>query len=195
MSTLRIGVDCDGVLADFVGGLRQLALFHYNIDIGDTPQEWDWWQAKLSKVQFHQLWHQITKHPEWWMGLKPCLDAPQAFQAIHEWQIDHGADVYVITSRPGDRVQWFSQKWINKWAHTPIPVLIAPDARAKGVLAAGLGLTHFVDDKPENVEAVRIQMPNARCCLLTRSWNDQHPGLTRITKVPELVCLKSSVVP
>lgn len=185
---MRIGVDLDGVLADFVRGFRDLALFHFNIDIGEVPHCWDWWQGKLSQPQFYQLWNQITKHPEWWTSLNPCLDAPQAFQALHHWQVHDHADVYIITTRPGARIQWFSQKWINKWAHTPIPVLIAPDARAKGVLAAGLSLTHFVDDKPENVFAVQTQNPRIRACLLNRSWNDQEPGAyTRITRVEELV--------
>jgi hypothetical protein len=183
---MRIGVDLDGILADFTDAFRQLALFHYNIDIGEVPHSWDWWQQHLSKQQFAALWHQIEAHPEWWTSLKPMQDAPQGFHALHSWRIHHGADVYIITSRPGKRIQYFSQKWVNKWALDPIPVLIAKDAHAKGVLATGLRLTHFVDDKPENVEAVALHCPQARAVLLDRPWN-HGADLLRITKLEELV--------
>lgn len=187
---LRIGLDLDGVLADFNSAFSNLILDRYGIACG-PPVVWDWPEYYgVTSEQVKTLFAWIETHPEWWISLKPEDDAQEAVDSVRSWILADKADCYVITSRPGRRTHFYSQRWVSRHVAPHVPVLMADRPLHKGLLAQGLGLTHFLDDKPVNVEAVRQASPGTASLLLSRPWNLGAPG-QRIPHVRSLLQWKS----
>lgn len=182
---MRIGVDIDGVVADFVKGFRDLVLARTGKDIGCVAGCWDWWQDTISKEEFRAAWGWIVDHPEWWLTLPVTEDGYTNFGTIHRWS-NAGVEIYMISTRPGKRIRQLTQLWVNGKYGGEAPVLIARDEAMKGRLASALELTHFVDDKPSNCEAVLAASPGTHVRLLDRPWN-QESRLLRISNLEELV--------
>lgn len=159
-----IGVDLDGVVCDFNRGYRKALIDASGRDlfIGETdPPCWNYAQAYgYSKDEDTAAWKHMTASSTFWASLRPlpgvadflfALDASTRFDTPP-------ARVYFITSRPGIDAKGQSERWLQSMGYE-CPTVLIVGVRAgdvdKGLLASALGLTHFIDDKPENVLAVK----------------------------------------
>lgn len=150
---MRIGIDIDGVLADFVTGFNALAKKEYNVDLPNPAPEWDWAKAGgLTSAQRNRLWELIKSTP-FFGTLPPKAGAPDALDRLNDLA-GNGHDVYFITTRPGVTAKMWSELWLTGHGCNIPTVLLAVNEEGKGSIAKGLGLDVFVDDKPENNLAV-----------------------------------------
>lgn len=150
---MRIGIDLDGCLVDFVTG-HVARIKEITGKVIPTPvTTWNYptlGPNPITKEQDRAVWQSITKDPLFWAGL-PAL--PLAYETLrllgnlrHE-----GHDIYFITSRPGVEAKLQSENWLREQGYFNPTVLLSSD---KGPLARGLKLDVFIDDKPENCEEV-----------------------------------------
>lgn len=138
-----IGMDIDGVLADFNTAYVDLVERHTGVRLELPPKTWDY--AKAAGVDDSAVWAEIAQGA-FWRDL-PIL--PGACDVIA--RLNSLPNVYYITTRPGHWAKAQSEYWlINHGADCPT-VIVSKD---KGAIAQGLGLTVMVDDKPENLDAV-----------------------------------------
>lgn len=169
---MRIGVDIDGVLADFNN-----ALIHRVIEVTDKdlfpvrpfdiptwnyPEHYGYSAAEVSAV-----WEDIKADSNFWYDL---VDYPQTAALLAELtdaEAD-GAEVYFITARPGTRVKEQTEEWLHDMGFFEATVLISS---AKGLCARALNLTHYIDDRWENVVDVKQYNPSTEVYLLTQPWN------------------------
>lgn len=143
---MKIGIDIDGVLADFTKSFNALVRAEFGIELPYPAPTWQWHrEGGVTKQQDNQLWN-IIKTTHFWATLVPLPGAIEVIQRLDQLSHD-GHDVYFITSRPGKLAKFHTEWWLKSYGMNFPTVLVTSD---KGPVVQGLGLNIFIDDKPEN---------------------------------------------
>ncbi len=175
---MRLGIDLDGVVADFnAGWIRR-----YNQDFGtsiplDAVEVWS---------QYKELTH-FTDRAGFWEWARDQGDGslfrhletyPGAVAALQELEAS-GQDVVIITTKPDwavhDTFAWLAEHRIPTrevhitWAKWRVPCDV------------------YLDDAPHQLTRLHRGRPEAVVCRFVRPWNDPMPGVRDITDWPEFV--------
>src|SRR5262245_39779788 len=137
---LRLGMDVDGVLADFRSSFRVLA----TSELGPRGSGAD--ESGLSKEDVDRLWKAVGRRANWWMTLG-AYESEQITR-LYDLTRQRRWEVFFMTSRPpsgGDTVQTQTQVWLERHGFYLPTVLTAP-AGARGELSRSLRLDVVVDD-------------------------------------------------
>lgn len=186
MPQFRLGVDVDGVLADFNVGFHRLLEERTNRGIPyQEPTVWAWPTAwGYTREEESAAWEWV-KHNEFWALLQPMpeLALTPAVSVLLGLAVN-GHPVYFMTNRPGNGAWHETIYWLVKHGFPKPMVMITPELEtkfknevigkepSKGYIAKGLDLTHFIDDKPGNCVDVKQKSPKTRVFIITRGWND-----------------------
>jgi hypothetical protein len=120
----------------------------------------------------------MAQSETFWADLEPLDHAFDALGDLGDLQEKDLADVYFITTRPGKLSKVQTEIWLEGCGYNVPTVLIAPSPQAKALLAAGLGLTHMIDDRTENCVEIRRASPQTQVFCLSAGWNiDFHDQL------------------
>lgn len=188
---MRIGVDVDGVLADFNSGFVSLAEKTYGITrpsgfMETWPSTWDYMEPDLGLTggQISELWELIKASPSWWETLDPLPNAVQDLVYLDMMTLSRLHDVYFITTRVGLHVKSQTERWLSLMGFWQPTVLISKGD--KGPIARGLDLNVLIDDKPENLDSV-VTATSGRCAcfLFSAPWNHGDYAYVRTTTVRE----------
>lgn len=185
---MKIGIDVDGCLADFNTSYRDRILDQTGIllpMIDDTyPDCWNYEQAAgVTSEQASAIWRSIKDSPDFWRSMRPLKDARFAIKVLAD--VSWMTDVYFITSRPGKTSKQQTESWLRAYGYYQAPTVLISE-NSKGLIAAGLGLDVFVDDKLENCEEVLIARPACRVFLVDAPWNrTREIGASRVSSVFE----------
>lgn len=190
MSTIRVGVDIDGVLARFNESYATLATsltgFTFPpIDDIHYPNTWHWDKAQgmLSK-DVSKVWQHIKISPRFWQDLKPYAEAPVFLNMLSSKRYLKEWEIYFITTRMGRLVKQQTEDWLEEYGFKNPTVIIS---RLKGQIAEGLELTHFIDDKPSNCHDVMSRSAETKVYLLDRPWNKAEEDVFRINSINEFL--------
>ena len=174
----RIGIDLDGVVADFIGA------FHKTAQIVFPGLEWDlskWstWYAPteifgMSKEDEDAVWGEIRRTHDFWLSLQP-LKGTSGLRYISP----NAQEIFFITSRiptVGASIQQQSCEFLREHFYISFPqVIVVEEPSAKIPLVKNLGLHAFIDDKDSTVK----QMANAGINVYVNNqpWNQgELPG-------------------
>lgn len=194
-----IGVDLDGVVADFnsayINLVRRLTgrdLFPagYHKDIIET---WSYPESfGYTKEEITGVWDWIAKDDEFWFNLKPLEGAEEFLTWLHYEEMFKPHDVYFITSRIGYAVKSQSEEWLvqHGWGGSFDPtVLISSE---KGECCHALKIDYYIDDKNENCADVRAKSPKTTCFMLARPWNSIK-GIAGVWRIPDLATFQNDI--
>jgi hypothetical protein len=177
-----IGVDIDGVLANFNKGYRQKLIEVTGRDLipeevcrgsrpGEEPPCWNYApHFGYTREEDRATWEAIAGDRGFWQGLDVLPGASALLISLKQTELDQDAEIYFITSRPGNTAKEQTEWWLMQHGFRGATVMIARGE--KGFFAHGLGLTHFLDDKPENCESVKIARPGTHNYLLSCRYNE-----------------------
>lgn len=163
--SLRIGIDVDGVLADFRSAFHKAA----EASVGHTIEEPDAPNSShsLAPKDVRRVWEYVARTPNWWMTLMPY--EPDQIARLYSLTRAAGWEVFFLTNRPvsgGDTVQFQTQWWIERHGFYLPAVLTVPGSR--GEVANGLRLDLVIDDLIMNCVEV-ISASTTKALLLLRS--------------------------
>jgi 5'(3')-deoxyribonucleotidase len=179
MKRKRIGVDVDGVLANFVRGAITMsrALFpNANISTDESLlKTWDFKGIGLTTEQEAILWACIHNTQNFWQNLTP-LPSTSLLPVLAQHH-----DLIFVTNRletPGNTVCKQTERWLKFYFDILNPYVIC--AGSKGEVCQGLRLAAFIDDKPENIEDIRqhcgeYPYGGPRFYLKTATYNTEAP--------------------
>lgn len=167
---MKIGIDIDGVLADFNRSFKELIKAQTGIELpplnDSYPATWSYHtDAGVTEEQDNALWDYIGRSP-FWGTLLPLKDAP----AILAWLNTLGSEghsVYFITSRNGDMAKYWTELWLRLHGMETPTVLISSN---KGNIAKGLRLDAFIDDRPENNYEVLQTAKKTKSSASQKPW-------------------------
>jgi len=186
-TAFRLGIDLDGVIADFEAAYRAVEdrLFgpaERDPEIDDpstrpeagTPSPPAAAEPPLEPPRSRNLlrrhadrvWEAITATPDFWRSLAP-IDAA-ALPLLDELAQKHLWDVFFITQRPptaGETVQRQTQRWLIEQGFA-LPSVISLSG-PRGKVADALSLDYLIDDLPKNCVDV-IADSQARPILILR---------------------------
>jgi hypothetical protein len=163
--SLRIGIDVDGVLADFRTAFRMASTSSLGRDIGDQADPKT--SESLGQKDVARVWEQIARTSNWWMTLRPY--EPDQVERLYRLTRAAGWEVFFLTNRPasaGDTVQFQTQWWIERHGFYLPAVLTVPGSR--GEVANGLRLDLVIDDLILNCVEV-VSASTAKAVLLLRN--------------------------
>ncbi len=168
---MRLGIDLDGVVADFNNGWIQV----YNAEFGTdlTADQVKTWDAALDLTHFEDLprfwrWARRGDGPSIFRWFQPY---PGAVEAIETLAGDH--DIVILTVKPDwavhDTLAWIAEHRIptreihlrdDKW-RVPCDV--------------------YLDDSPFQLPDLVRHRPGAEVCRYVRPWNEPVPGARDVT--------------
>lgn len=164
-----VGVDIDGVLADYTSGLAKKlyqATGKALAPPGYQPACWEWPTNDLgyTTAEYAEAQRLQDEDTAFWRELG-ILPGVYGFLRALDYRVGRGVDeVYFMTVRGGVAAKTQTERWLSDYGFFKPTVLIARGD--KGSLAKGLGLTHFLDDRPKNVLDVLHASPKTKAYLL-----------------------------
>ena len=161
---LRIGLDIDGVLADFRTAFHEAAVRCLRHDVADDDEIET--LGPLSPDDVRRVWEHIGSTPNWWMEV-PAFE-PDQIARLYSSMRAAKWEVFFLTKRPpsaGDTVQFQTQWWIERFGFYLPAVLTVPGSR--GDVANGLRLDIIVDDQLINCVEV-ISASSTKAVLMQR---------------------------
>jgi hypothetical protein len=164
---LRVGVDVDGVLADFRTAFRAAAAECLRTPLPDANLDDPKTSQALGQDDVRKVWEWIGRAPNWWMGLQPY--EPDQIAALYKMARASGWEVFFMTNRPpsgGDTPQFQTQWWIEQYGFYLPAVMTIPGSR--GDIANGLRLDLVIDDLLLNCVEV-VSSSTTKAVLMLRS--------------------------
>jgi len=167
--TPKIGLDVDGVLADWTGSWAK----KYP-ELSATPASW--YFDRIVGKRFKQM-REEGSLDEFYLNLEPLLKLEDITFEPHCY----------ITSRPVSKE--ITEQWLDKHGFPSRPVYAVELGQSKVDIAKTAGVDIFIDDSYENF----VELNNAGICtyLYTASWNTKHDvGHLRLNSLKDLPLLK-----
>lgn len=159
-----VGVDLDGVIADFDGGWRRAYAVWYGKEVRDLTEEWDD-NARLTFGSQAEFFAWVGDVPGFWQDLAPV---PGALGALRELR-KQGHQIRFITARP----EWARSQTL-RW-------LIANGQPSDELHFTGekwrVPAHIYIDDSP----AVLADLKEAKAPYVirfARPWNKKAPGMS-----------------
>jgi hypothetical protein len=169
---LRLGIDVDGVVADFRTAFRAVA----ERELGVAPDDIE---RELSKSDIERLWRSVAATTNWWLDLPPY--EPDQIARLYSQVRRARWEVFFMTSRPpsaGDSVQLQTQVWLERHGFLMPSVLTTPSG-SRGELTRSLRLDLALDDRMVNCLEI-ISASNAKALMILRT-----PSEPRATEAAE----------
>lgn len=186
---LNIGVDVDGVLADFTSSARKLCkeLFNGRPDDSLVQTTWAFESLGITAEEEKILWKKIDTIPNWWLNHKPLAGVDE--NLLNDLCRVHR--VIFMTNRK-DGTGWPIEDQTKVWLRRNLGVqslcnVVISDN--KGPVAQGLNLHYFIDDRPKNYQDVVKYSPSTHSALLDTSYNQELKGADRVESFNEFAQL------
>ncbi len=182
MKDLRLGIDIDGVLADFNQAYRRKLIQASGRDLipeGEEPPVWNYAPHYGYTVQEDEkAWQLIKEDKTFWQYLQPLPGAPTFIEWLwrlqqDNWSFGHSHEVYFLTNRPGIHAKRQSENWLATHGMGAVPPTVLITRGSKGQLAKSLGLTHLIDDRVENVYDVICAAPACKTYMRRARYNEE----------------------
>lgn len=167
---MRLGIDLDGVVADFDDGWMS----RYHADFGTDPR-----QVHIEPGAPQVMWdgmHRLTHFPDvaafWdWVHERRLFRDLELIAGAREGLATlaaHGHDIVIITAKP-DRAVPDTLHWI---ADQRLPTREIHFIRAKHRVACDA----YLDDSPMVLPQLVSHRPDALVCRMVAPWNEPVPG-------------------
>ncbi len=163
---MRLGIDLDGVVADFTGGWvkRYNAEFGASIDPGAVVR----WGAAPDITHFPDMgafweWIRDTEGPTVFRTLETYADAVETLERLSR---DH--HIVIITTKP----RWAIHDTFAWIADQRLPTREVHMIRRKWDVPVDV----YLDDGPHVLEELVPRRPHALVCRFVRAWNDPVDG-------------------
>jgi 5'(3')-deoxyribonucleotidase len=167
-----LGVDLDGVVADFYGGLRPIAAEWLGVPLESLTPQVSWglveWGVDSAPGGYERLHRFAVTQRELFMKMPPMAGAPQALRRLSI----EGVRIRIITHRLF--IKYFHQvavsqtiQWLDRH---DIPYWDLCFMQQKTAVGADL----YIEDSPANIERLRAE--GAKTIVFTNSTNEHLPG-------------------
>jgi 5'(3')-deoxyribonucleotidase len=166
------GVDLDGVVADFYGGLRPIAAEWLGVAVDSLTPRVSWglaeWGVDRAPGGYERLHRFAVTQRELFLKMPPMPGAPQALRRLSI----EGVRIRIITHRLF--IKYFHQvavsqtiQWLDRH---DIPYWDLCFMQQKTAVGADL----YIEDSPANIE--RLRADGAKTIVFTNSTNEHLPG-------------------
>lgn len=180
---MRLGIDLDGVVADFNSGWIQRYNKEFGADVAfDAVVAWDGIPSLTHFRHMGDFWdwardhdgHSLFRHLDTYEGAVDSLR-----------RLDQEHRVVVITTKP----RWAVHDTYAWLAHHRIPTREVHITRYKWDIACDV----YLDDAPHVLYDLLRWRPEATVCRFVRPWNARMDGVSDVRSWPEFEALVASL--
>ncbi len=155
---IRVGVDLDGVVADFRSAFREVVWSVLNRDLAGDAES-------LAPSELDRVWRAIARSQNWWVQIRPY--EPDQIARLYAVAREGRWEIVFLTKRPpsgGDSVQVQTQWWLEQHGFLMPAVVTVPGSR--GEFANALRLDLVIDDLIVNCVEVVSASPTKAVLML-----------------------------
>jgi 5'(3')-deoxyribonucleotidase len=185
MGMLRVGVDLDGVVADFTGGWIGL----YNAAFGASlrPEQVDAWDAPAELTRFGSM-------TGFWRWARTAGDGGRSLFASlvpYDGAVDglrrliDAAHVAIITTKPA----WAIPDTLGWLARLDLPLREVHITSDKPSVPCDV----YVEDSPKQLAALRRRQPEALVCRWVQPWNEPLDGVVDVEDFEDVMVVVRSL--
>lgn len=168
MKRYNIGIDIDGVLADFVGAARLecQSLFAGRPDDSLIQTTWAFESLGITADEEKVLWRYIDNTPNWWLGLRRMPNTDVLAELVRNHRC-----IFITNRKDGTGmpIEEQSASWLRANYGLDSPTVLISDN--KGPVGYGLNLDYYIDDRDRNVIDMRRESPKTNTYLKSASYN------------------------
>lgn len=184
MKTLRIGIDVDGVLADFNRAFIDYIPRVTGRDLfptGYVPTTWNYPEALgYTGAEVSKVWEGIKADDSFWRFLPAYPDTVRMLSFLAA--TTH--DIYFITNRPGRTAKTQTERWLQIHGFDRPPTVLI--SSHKGDCAFALLLDLYLDDRDENCLEV-FEESDTNGYMLAQPWNTKYPRIPRLDALTDFI--------
>lgn len=187
---MKIGIDCDGVLANFNHAFVELTVRVLGKDLYPGPAgtfdifTWNYPESYgYSTSEVTKVWDHIKSDPDFWLNIPAYKNTKQAMKVLANLQQSNN-DIYFITNRMGVNAKRQTEKWLDRFDMMPTTVLLSKE---KGFCATALALDAYIDDKWENCVDVAMQNDTIKVFCMDQPWNHTKVSDLKIIRVSSIL--------
>lgn len=189
---MRLGIDVDGVLADFnhsfidkaieVTGEDRFPPRPFDIQTWNYPEHYGYTDEQVSAT-----WNAIKQSETFWKLLPLYPWTQETLDRLYTLKCQ-GHDIYFPTSRVGKSCKFQTESWLSRLGFKNPTVLVTS---RKGYTALALDLDTYIDDNTENCQDVVKVLNNGRFVrgqefghpvyMLAQPWNT-NSGLPELSR-------------
>ncbi len=186
---MRLGIDVDGVLADFGRAFAEAAntIWPDRFPPNYVPPDWDF--GGMSPADQKKVWAVIKRTPNFWSRLRPYSEN---ITALARTLI--GAtylDIWLVTSRvrtEGATIARQTEQWIRscgvREGSNFLGIITVEDAKLKQEVYPAVGIEYSIDDYGPTVLECET-LPNHHAALLSRPWNAEYNVKWRVDNLSQ----------
>lgn len=175
-----VGIDIDGVLADFVSAM--VDVIRYKMGITSLPEnyrpsDWSWLSSNISAGTMKEAWRIIDQTEDFWMKLQPIYPNIENMKKFFLKHADKDFDIYFITARnegAGRSVKTQSESWLRYHLNDPdavVTVLPTNSGMHKVDILYALDIDFSIDDHSPTVTNAKSTIKKHKAYLLDQPWN------------------------
>ena len=181
---MRVVLDIDGVLADFILGFTTLANRMFGTPVYTTLDQkaWDSYEG-LTDAQYTQALEAAKVSPTFWQDLAP-LASPEELAKLASAARAH--DFYFVTNRFGVGAKAQTEAWLRRHGVSSQTVIVSG---AKGEIAKAVRADVLLDDKAGNAVFTQYYSHATAVYLIDRPYNRFDPAVlgSKIVRVRTLL--------
>jgi len=163
MGRVKIFLDLDGVLVDFVGGIHRA--FGKEYSYNSAPIKWNFFKDWEPKISFRSFNFVCTV--DFWANLDWMHDGREILQEINA-KLGVSDNLFLLTCPMPNSQSWTGKRlWVERHIPHLVDRLIVTPA-FKGIFASDNAV--LIDDKDENI--AKFVEAGGRGILVPRPWNE-----------------------
>lgn len=167
---MKIQIDVDGVLADFLWGAYTIAhSFDSSVVIKSTIESKDWnnWDG-LDRSIINKVWEEIKTRPYFFCDLKPLI-TPEEMRMLSRLHVS-GNEIYFVTARPGKTSKWQTEQWLWDKLNVSATVIMTPD---KAGFSKLIHPDWSIEDNAMNAYKIGLNIGPTHSFILDRLYNKE----------------------
>lgn len=179
---IRLGIDLDGVVADFNSGW--IPLYNERFGASLTVDDVDGWNSPVRLTHFtsmSQFWGWSATAGQGSSVFRILDPYPHAIDTLHRLSRRH--HIVIVTTKPDFAIH-DTYAWLAEHRVPSTEVHIVDDK-------ASISCDVYLEDADHNLEDLHASRPSSLVCRFVRPWNHAHAGVIDVEEWSDFEALVS----